>query len=94
MARKKSATNPAEVASLERSDAPRIANDVVPSSCKMCGSTERTEYSNTRQVELSGTCQVTGRVFTQVIWRDCTCLECGQKRCDRTPVFEGETAAA
>lgn len=91
MAKKKSDANPT---ALERSDAPRIANDVAPSSCKMCGSTERSEYSNTRHIDASGTCAITGRTYTQVIWRDCTCLDCGQKRCDRTPVFEGETTAA
>jgi len=67
--------------------APRIVNDVLPSTCAICGSQDRSEYENTRRRDGDGICHQTGRTFVAVIWRDCRCLNCGQRRVDRTPVF-------
>lgn len=79
---------------LSNEEKPRIINDVSPSLCRVCGSQERSEYGNVRRREGEGTCNITGRQFMAMIFRDCTCLNCGQRRCDRSPVFISEENSA
>lgn len=50
--------------------------------CPRCGSTDRTSYTNRRELQHAGTTPA-GRPFNLVVWRDTTCAECMQLRCDR-----------
>lgn len=59
--------------------------DVEPSRCK-CGSSERTQYTNTRRKEFANA----GTPFIAIIYRTCECLSCGQTRIDREPVYAGK----
>jgi len=67
---------------------PRGPNQVLPvvirslTSCPKCGSTERTEYSNTRSLPSCGVRD--GKPYNLVVWRYCRCLGCGQARVDKT----------
>ena len=64
---------------------------IVPASrCEDCDSTRRTEYTNKRTHPYAGL-DGDGRPFTAVVWRNTTCLDCGQARTDRT--FEYEPCA-
>jgi len=60
----------------------RTVKDVVTaqpeSLCKKCGSAKRSRYGNTRVSHYAHTHD--GRQCTQVIWRTCKCLDCGQYR--------------
>lgn len=65
--------------------APNIKSevDVVPSSCKKCGSTERSAYFGTPQVqEFNGVHD--GKPYTHIVRKRCTCSNCGQNRFDRS----------
>lgn len=53
---------------------------VIPSVCRMCGSTERTNYKNIRRHEHDG---------IETEWKDCYCADCGQRRTD---IFKTKTA--
>lgn len=80
----------ASIAVLDRSSEPRIVNNVEPSTCRICSSQDRADYENVRRVEGDFTCQKTGRLAVAVILRDTRCLKCGQRRCDREPVYATE----
>jgi len=45
----------------------------IVSRCKRCGSTERSEYGNIRRKTINA---------MSVVWKDCQCQVCGQRRCD------------
>ena len=62
---------------------PVTVNDVVPSSCRKCGSTDRSPYRGTTTQSISGILD-DGRPYNVIVWRYCTCLKCLQVRCDRT----------
>jgi len=49
--------------------------------CRACGSTNRTKYTNHREIEHS--LLVEDRPYTHVVWRDTSCADCGQRRTDR-----------
>ena len=51
--------------------------------CPTCGSTERSDYINRREHECAGVTP-DGKPYTHTVWRDTTCLKCGQRRCDIT----------
>lgn len=54
----------------------------VVSRCPKCGSTERTAYTKTTEIDVIG--EEAGLPFNTVVWRTCKCLACGQWRRDRT----------
>lgn len=56
---------------------------VIPSTCRRCGSTRRTGYTSTTRKDISGKTR-DGQPFTSVVWRSCRCLDCDQARVDRT----------
>ncbi|WP_254512865.1 hypothetical protein [Anatilimnocola floriformis] len=58
--------------------------DVEPSRCPKCKSSERGPYLNTTRREFKGA----GTPFCALLFRRCQCLNCGQIRIDRTPVYE------
>lgn len=73
-----------------RPKGPRKATDIVtvlPSRCEKCHSTRRTEYSNTIEHPYIDV-DPGGRPYTAVVWRNTTCLDCGQARRDRTFRYE------
>lgn len=53
----------------------------VATSCKKCGSTQRSPYVNRRVMHVSGV-EANGKTYKTVIWRRCQCLGCGQWRDD------------
>ncbi len=65
-----------------RSKSPTPIVDAPPSCCPKCGSTERTDYSNTTRIAYNGIHQ--GREYTHVVWRTTNCSGCGQRRRDRS----------
>ena len=56
--------------------------DAPPSCCPKCGSTERTDYSNTTRVAYNGIHE--GKEYSHVVWRTTSCKKCGQRRRDRS----------
>lgn len=54
--------------------------DVILSRCKKCGSTERTGYRSMHETKISQ--DIKGNPATHVVWRACTCKNCGQHRRD------------
>ena len=67
----------------DRVDDKPPVNLVEPSRCRVCGSTERSPYSNVRRLDHAGLTP-DGRPYKQVVWRRTTCLKCGQARDDKT----------
>lgn len=61
---------------------PRDEVEVFISSCRVCGSTDRSKYTHTTTMELEGVL-ATGQRYNQVTWRHTSCLHCGQSRIDR-----------
>jgi hypothetical protein len=57
--------------------------EAVVTRCRDCGSTERSEYINRREHECAGVTP-DGQPYTHTVWRDTTCTNCGQRRCDIT----------
>jgi ribosomal protein S27AE len=53
------------------------------SACPKCTSTERTPYTNRRELAHGGLNR-DGSPFTHVIWQNTTCSACGQARTDRS----------
>lgn len=64
--------------------------DVVPSRCKKCGSSRRSPYHNARYEDYSGR----GLEFVGIYYRPCKCLDCGQARIDKEPVYEAASQDA
>jgi RNase P subunit RPR2 len=62
--------------------------DAVRTRCIKCGSTQRTKYSQRRELNTSGVLP-DGTEFDKVIWRRTTCKKCGQVRDDREYLKEG-----
>lgn len=62
-----------------------------PSRCPKCQSTERTPYSQTREIKINGEDPVFG-AYTHVVRRWTRCKGCGQARTDRS--FEYRKSAA
>lgn len=60
--------------------------EVYKSQCPKCGSTERTEYNNTRAPLVVGGLK-DGRRYTSIIWRRTTCKSCKQARIDKCYEF-------
>lgn len=58
--------------------------DAVASRCKRCGSTNRTRYFHTQEMELASGKDLLGNPATHVVWRRCKCEDCGQYRSDKT----------
>ncbi len=60
--------------------------DKVITSCRRCGSTDRSEYKNRREVAspVVSIDPKTNREFNVVIYQACQCLECNQWREDRS----------
>lgn len=58
--------------------------------CRKCGSTERTKYTNRREIAFDG--MRDGQPYTDIVWRNTSCVACGQVRVDQT--FENRVAAA
>lgn len=56
------------------------------SQCPKCGSTERTEYNQTRAPMVVGGTK-DGKKFNAVVWRRTTCKVCGQARIDKCYEF-------
>jgi hypothetical protein len=56
---------------------------VPATACPKCGSTRRAPYFNRREIPYAGTCFLTGQVYTSIIVRRCSCVDCGQFRDDR-----------
>ena len=54
---------------------------VVPIKCKMCGSSQRSRYTNCRTLKVSGVLK--GFSFRSVTLRRCKCTKCGQTRIER-----------
>jgi hypothetical protein len=46
--------------------------------CRKCGHHERTKYRDVVRKKIAGA-HPDGRIYTEVIWRDCDCAACGQK---------------
>lgn len=65
-----------------RSKAPTPIVDAPASCCPKCGSTERTDYSDTTRIAHNGIHN--GREYSQVVWRTTACKMCGQRRRDRS----------
>lgn len=57
--------------------------EVMPSRCTKCGSSRRTEYSNTDYRDYAGA----GLQFVGIYYRSCKCLDCGQSRRDLEKVY-------
>lgn len=53
---------------------------VLPSACKVCGSTEREPYFNVRERAIAG--ERDGQPHTHVVWRRTRCKACTQTRDD------------
>jgi hypothetical protein len=64
--------------------------DVVPSRCKKCGSSRRSPYHNARYDDHTGE----GLPFVGIHYRPCKCLDCGQARIDKEPVYEASSQDA
>lgn len=62
-----------------------------PSRCPKCSSTERTPYSQTREIEVRGEDPEFGS-YTHVIRRWTRCKGCGQARTDRSLAFKKSAA--
>ena len=60
--------------------------DVKPSRCTMCGSSRRTPYENTDYRDYDGA----GLEYIGMYYRSCKCVDCGQARRDREPVYAGQ----
>ena len=57
--------------------------DANPSRCPECGSTKRTAYEGTPNVQdYSG--ESNGQPYNKIVRRRCQCFDCGQYRIDRT----------
>lgn len=65
-----------------RSGEPTPVVEAPPSCCPKCGSTERTDYSNTTRIAYNGLHD--GRKYSHVVWRTTSCKKCGQRRRDRS----------
>lgn len=69
-----------------RPEGAKNATEIVhiePSRCKKCGSSRRSAYRGSRTQRFGS-----GTAMTAIIFRHCTCLNCGQSRVDREPVYE------
>ena len=62
--------------------------EVVPSRCPKCGSSQRSAYHNARYEDHSGQ----GLPFVGIHYRPCKCVDCGQARIDKEPVYECASA--
>ena len=61
--------------------------DKIKPRCTACGSSRRSDYRNTKRSDISGRTPE-GVIYTAVVWRTCTCLDCGQVRVERELIFE------
>lgn len=53
-----------------------------PTSCRACGSTERTPYHDTVEHSIGGTHETFGE-YSHVVFRRTECRACGQSRVDK-----------
>lgn len=58
--------------------------DATKSRCKRCGSTERSRYFRTTEMESPNGKGLFGERVTHIVWRACKCLACGQHRVDKS----------
>ena len=65
----------------------RTEVDKVRPKCTRCGSTRRSNYTNSVRSDISGVSD-TGIIYTAIIWRHCKCLDCGQHRVERELIYE------
>lgn len=63
--------------------APTDAITLPSSRCARCGSSHRAPYCNVVTRAIHGT-DGQGRPYTHVTWRYTRCLDCQQRRCERT----------
>lgn len=61
---------------------------VEPSRCVKCGSSKRSAYANSDYRDYAGA----GLPYIGMWHRRCQCVDCGQWRVDREPVYEGKQA--
>lgn len=61
--------------------------DVAPSRCPKCGSSQRTPYRKSWEKTFAK-----GIIPAKLIYRRTRCLDCGQARIDREPVYSPTTA--
>ncbi|QDV26928.1 hypothetical protein [Aureliella helgolandensis] len=65
-------------------DIQRDEVDVIGSRCKKCGSSLRTPYANDpTRMAYPGVDPITGKPYTQIVWRRTQCRDCGQHRIDK-----------
>lgn len=57
--------------------------ETVVSRCKRCGSTERSKYFRTTEMEAPNGRGPLGEPATHIVWRACKCESCGQHRIDK-----------
>lgn len=57
--------------------------DAPASRCPSCDSTNRSKYGAITTVVSSGV-DASGKPYTEIVWRTCRCLDCGQTRRDRS----------
>ncbi len=84
---------PKPAARAERPD-PRKETPIVVgelTACPACGSTDRTEYKDTREPLEHAGVTPSGKPYTHVRWKRTCCKGCGQFRIDK--VFENRVAA-
>lgn len=53
-----------------------------PTACLRCDSTERSPYYDRQELDYAG--EHDGRPFNRIVWRACSCLQCGQHRRDKS----------
>ena len=53
-----------------------------PSRCPKCRSSKRTKYNRVRTQSYAGIWK--GFVYRKIVWRACTCRDCGQSRVDKS----------